>query len=72
MLKFIDVEGAEIAKAEYDDDIINEWKSDIQEHFERFKADSKMLSKATFRMLIRSYKGIDRIRAIANYWRFAY
>lgn len=72
MLKFIDVEGTEIAKAEYDDDIMNEWKSDVQEHFERFKADSKMLSKATYRMLIRSYKGFDRIRALSNYWRFAY
>ena len=72
MLEFIEVEGAEIAKAEYDDDIMNEWKSDIQEHFERFRTDAKLMSKASFRMVVRDYKGIDKIRAILNYWRFIF
>lgn len=66
LTKYIRIEYKEVSMAKYDDDIMNEWRTDVESHLKRFEDDVRILSIATNRYIAYNTKGFKKI--IAKYY----
>ena len=63
LVQHLHIEKEELSRAKYDDDIMNEWFSDLENSLERFDDDSRLLSMASNRFMVNNAKGLEKVVA---------